>query len=350
MPATTATTTWPWLAWWVGPVCGTVDGVSVITKCARLSILSSIMLAHQASSRPGGGASAGVRALHQPARCFIFDGDRRYVPLVCGHGRGQCTFVHSLHRPTSSHIWHWASAPAPDLTAVGPTQQQVRTWGSGTEVHGPSHPLAPTRPPRLAASPPCFLLLAHGHLGSIFVSFLAPSNHGRAGIMRLQRYKRPRYLWPSYLGAPPAHTADAFPPSLASHLRQGMAGHGRALTDRLTPLQHAFWPSFCRNGQSWNGLPRRAHHGHNYKCPPSHLSHLASFLCSIIRPNIIETIQLSLPHSSQTSVQDTNTTSQPTPTNPTSNQQPATTHNRLSTVLSLPPTTVPTASSTTRLT
>lgn len=92
-------------------------------------------------------------------------------------------------------------------------------------------------------------------------------------------------------------TADALPPpSLASHLRQGMAGRGRALTDRLTPLQHAFWPSFCRNGQSWNGLPRRAHHGHNYKCPPSHLSLLAFSLCSIIRPNIIETIQLFLPH------------------------------------------------------
>lgn len=148
--------------------------------------------------------------------------------------------------------------------------------------------------------------------------------------MRLQRYKRPRYLWPSYLSSA-AHSADALPrPSLASHLRQGMAARGRALTDRLTPLQHAFWPSFCRNG---NGLPRRAHHGHNYKCPPSHLSHLASVLCSIIRPNIIETIQLFLPHSSQTSVQYTNTTLQPTnhPTT-TSNHHTHTKHYRLSTV------------------
>lgn len=84
---TRTTATWPWLAQRVGPVCSTVDGVSVITKCARLSISSSIMLAHQASSRPGGGASAGVRALHQPASCFIFDGDRRYVP-GWGHGHG----------------------------------------------------------------------------------------------------------------------------------------------------------------------------------------------------------------------------------------------------------------------
>lgn len=74
----------------------------------------------------------------------------------------------------------------------------------GTEVHGPSHPYH-GRPGWLRHRH-VSLVVAHGHLGSIFVSFLAPSNHGPAGIMRLQRYKRPRYLWPSYLGAhPPTH-------------------------------------------------------------------------------------------------------------------------------------------------
>lgn len=59
-------------------------------------------------------------------------------------------------------------------------------------------------------------LSATGTLGSIFVSFLAPSNHGRAGIMRLQRYKRQRYLWPSYLGcaAHPLLMPSLLPPLL----------------------------------------------------------------------------------------------------------------------------------------
>lgn len=132
-------------------VCSTVDGVSVITKCARLSISSSIMLAHQASSRPGGGASAGVRALHKPASCFIFDGDRRYVPSVpsCGHGHGCCTLVHSPHRPTSSHIWHWAPAPAPapDLTAVGPTLKNRYVPGAAVRRY--------LLPPPSGAQPGC---------------------------------------------------------------------------------------------------------------------------------------------------------------------------------------------------
>lgn len=305
MAATTATT-WPWLARRVGPVCSTVDGVSVITKCARLSISSSIMLAHQASSRPGGGASAGVRALHQPASCFIFDGDRRYVP-GWGHGHGSCTLVHSPHRPTPSHIWHWAAAPPPDLTAAGPTP------GTGTYLgrrYGGTCPLPPLGG-RVAAQAGCVTAMFPARrpraLGKYFCLVPGPVKSRPCrdhAVTAVQTPEVPLALVP----------ADALPPpSLASHLRQGMAGRGRALTDRLTPLQHAFWPSFSRNGQSWNGLPRRAHHGRNYKCPPSHLSHV------VLSPSAPSSDQTSSKQFScscltalRQSVQDTNTALHPT--------------------------------------
>lgn len=176
-------------------VCSTVDGVSVITKCARLSISSSIMLAHQASSSPGGGASAGVRALHQPASCFIFDGDRRYVPL---YPRTQSPPAHLIpHLALGSTST--STTPEPDRRRAH-SRNKVRTWGSWALVRGYlSHPPTHGRPGWLRHRMFPWSS-ATGTLGSIFVSFLAPSNHGHAGIMRLQRYKRQRYLWPSYLG------------------------------------------------------------------------------------------------------------------------------------------------------
>lgn len=112
------------------PVCSTVDGVSVITKGARLSISSSIMLAHQASSRPGGGASAGVRALHQPASCFIFDGDRWYVPYVPSY-----TVSTGPPHPTSGTGQQHHHQTRLDRRRAHPGTGTY--LGSGTGVHGP---------------------------------------------------------------------------------------------------------------------------------------------------------------------------------------------------------------------
>lgn len=193
-------------------MCSTVDGVSVITKCARLSISSSIMLAHQASSRPGGGASAGVRALHQPASCFIFDGDRRYVPLVPSY-----TVPTGPPHPTSGTGQHQHQ----NLTAVGPTpRNKVRTWGSWYEgtwwcPGWLRHRMFPWS-------------FGHGHLGKYFCLVPGPVKSRPCrdhAVTAVQTTEVPLALVPG-LRRPP--TADALPPpSLASHLRQGMAGHGR---------------------------------------------------------------------------------------------------------------------------
>ena len=267
------------------------NGVSVITKCARLSISSSIMLAHQASSRPGGGASSRGQSTPPARELFHFlMGTEGYVPM---YPRTQSPPAHLIpHLALGS-----STTTRPDRRRAHPRNRYV----PGAAVRG--YMVPPPSRTHTAAQAGCVTAMFPAHrprvaLGKYFCLVPGPVKSRPCrdhAVTAVQTPEVPLTLVPG-LRRPP--TVDALPPaSLASHLRQGMAGHGRALTDRLAPLQHAFWPSFCRNGQSWNRLPRSAHHGHNYKCPPSLLSQHTLSLCSIIRPNIIETIQLFLPHS-----------------------------------------------------
>jgi hypothetical protein len=168
-----------------------------------------------------------------PRAVSFLMGTEGYVPM---YPRTQSPPAHLIpHLALGS-----STTTRPDRRRAHPRNRYV----PGAAVRG--YMVPPPSRTHTAAQAGCVTAMfpAHRRLGSIFVSFLAPSNHGHAGIMRLQRYKRQRYLWPSYLGCA-AHRLlmpSLLPlPSLASHLRQGMAGHGRALTDRLTPLQHAFW-------------------------------------------------------------------------------------------------------------
>lgn len=124
-------------------------------------------------------------------------------------GRGHVTsYTVSTGPPHPTSGWGSSTSTTTRLDRRrGPPRNNRYVPGAarGTEVRG--RPLPPTHGrPGWLRHRHVSLVVAHGHLGSIFVSFLAPSNHGPAGIMRLQRYKRPRYLWPSYLGAhPPTH-------------------------------------------------------------------------------------------------------------------------------------------------
>lgn len=99
-------------------MCSTVDGVSVITKCARLSISSSIMLAHQASNQ------ARRRRIGQGSEhstvSFLMGTEKRYVPK---YPRTQSPPAHLI-----PHLALGSSTTRPDRRRAH-SQEHVRTWG-----------------------------------------------------------------------------------------------------------------------------------------------------------------------------------------------------------------------------
>jgi hypothetical protein len=187
--------------------------------------------------------AAGQQEAHQqgsehstsPRAVSFLMGSTRYVPM---YPRTQSPPAHII-----PHLALGSSTTQTDRRRAHP-RNQVRTWPSR---HGGTS--LPHGRPGWLRHRHVSLLIAHGHLGKYFCLVPGPVKSRPCrdhAVTAVQTPEVPLAFVPG-LRRPPTllmpSLLPCFPPA---------TGHGRpwqrALTDRLTPLQYAFWPSFCRNG------------------------------------------------------------------------------------------------------